>query len=242
LEHEDLRESGPGGASCQTAPVNIGVLGATGPAGRGIAARLASVGHAVTVGSREQSRSEAVVAELRDEWGPRVDTLDAGTNEDAAKADDLVVIATIWDAAVDTAATHADALAGKPVIAMANGLEKVGREFRPVLPAAGSVSQAIQHAAPAARVVAGFHLVPASALADLDRPLESDIILCADDDDARRVVLELVTGIPELRAFDGGSLVNAVGLEAFAAVLLTVNLRHKGKGALRLLGVEGYRP
>jgi hypothetical protein len=55
-------------------------------------------------------------------------------------------------------------------------------------------------------------------------------------------VLDLVTGIPDLRAFDGGSLVNAVGLEAFAAVLLTVNLRHKGKGALRLLGVEGYRP
>ena len=36
-----------------------------------------------------------MVSELRDEWGPLVDTLDAGTNEDAAKADDLVVIATI---------------------------------------------------------------------------------------------------------------------------------------------------
>ena len=104
------------------------------------------------------------------------------------------------------------------------------------------MSQAIQHAAPAARVVAGFHLVPASALADLDRPLESDIILCADDDDARRVVLELVTGIPELRAFDGGSLVNAVGLEAFAALILSINIRHKGKASVRLEGVDGYRP
>jgi len=220
--------------------VNIGVLGATGPAGRGIAARLASVGHAVTVGSREQSRSEAVVAELRDEWGPRVDTLDAGTNEDAAKADDLVVIATIWDAAVDTAATHADALAGKPVIAMANGLEKVGREFRPVLPKGESLSRAIHDAAPGAYVVAAFQHVPAAAFAALDEPLQSDVVVCSDHDDAREVVMRLVAGIPELRAFDGGSLANAIGIEAFAAVLLTANLRHKGKGTLRLLGLQGY--
>ena len=58
----------------------IGVLGATGPAGRGLAARLASVGHDVVAGSRDEGRSEAVVSELRDEWGPRVDTLSAGTN------------------------------------------------------------------------------------------------------------------------------------------------------------------
>jgi NADPH-dependent F420 reductase len=220
--------------------VNIGVLGATGPAGRGIAARLASVGHTVVAGSREQSRAEAVVSELRDEWGPRVDTLDAGSNADASGAEDLVIIATTWEGAVDTAIVHADALAGKPVIAMANGLEKVGREFRPVLPEAGSISQAVQLAAPDARVVAAFHLVPAAALAALDEPLQSDVVVVGDDDDARRVVLDLVARIPELRAFDGGSLVNAVGIEAFAALLLTINLRHKGKGTLRLLGLHGY--
>ena len=42
--------------------------------------------------------------------------------------------------------------------------------------------------------------------------------------------------------FDGGSLANAVGLEAFAAVLLTINLRHKGKASLRLVGVEPRPP
>jgi predicted dinucleotide-binding enzyme len=65
-------------------------------------------------------------------------------------------------------------------------------------------------------------------------------IACGDDDDARTAVMELIIGIPDLRAFDGGSLVNAVGIEAFAAMLLTINLRHRGKAALRLLGVEGY--
>ena len=50
-------------------------------------------------------------------------------------------------------------------------------------------------------------------------------------------VLDLIDGIPELRAFDAGSLANAVGIEAFSAALLTVNLRHKGKGTLRLEGI-----
>jgi predicted dinucleotide-binding enzyme len=51
-------------------------------------------------------------------------------------------------------------------------------------------------------------------------------------------VIELLDGIPGLRAFDGGSLANAAGVEAFAASLLTVNLRHRGTFTLRL-GEEG---
>jgi len=220
--------------------MHIGVLGATGPAGRGLAARLASLGHSVVAGSREQSRAEAVVSELRDEWGPRVDTLDAATNAVTAHARDLVVLATTWEGAVPTAAEHATALAGKPVVAMANGLVKVGKEFNPVLPDEGSLSQAVQTAAPGARVVAAFQHVPAAAFAALDVPLESDVVVCGDDEGARTVVLDLVASMPNLRAFDGGSLANAVGIEAFAAVLLSLNLRHRGKGSLRFLGLEGY--
>ncbi len=193
-------------------------------------------------GSRDETRAEAVVGDLRDQWGVRVEGLVAATNAEAAQAADLVVIATTWEGAVDTAAQHADALAGKPVVAMANGLERVGREFRPVLPEGTSLTHLVQDAAPEARVVAAFQHVPAAAFAALDVPLESDVVVCGDDDGARGVVLNLVAGIPDLRAFDGGSLVNAVGIEAFAAVLLTCNLRHRGKGTLRLLGLEGHTP
>ena len=96
----------------------------------------------------------------------------------------------------------------------------------------------MQARVPDARVVAAFHFIPADALAKLDTPIESDIIACGDDDEARRTVRELAASIPNLRAFDGGSLANAIGIEAFAAVLLTVNVRHHGKGTLRLLGLE----
>jgi hypothetical protein len=216
--------------------MEIGVLGATGPAGRGIAARLASVGHDVIAGSRDPTRSAKTVASLRERWGDRVGGLRSGSNDDAAAARELVIVATTWEAAVDTAAAHAPALADKVVVCMANGLEKVGDEFRAVLPDEGSLAQALQAAARDARVVAAFQHIPAKSFAELDETLRSDVIVCADDDDARAVVIALVESIPELRAFDGGSLANAIGIEAFAALLLSVNLRHRGKGTLQLTG------
>lgn len=217
--------------------MRIGVLGGTGPAGQGIAVRLAAQGHDVIVGSRDRDRAAGIVDALRDRWGERARTLEPAGNADAAAAD-LIVLATVWDAAVDTAAAHQVALAGKTVISMANGLEKGPREMRPVVPPEGSLSAAVQKAAPDARVVAAFHLIPASELEDLDHALDCDVLVAADDDNARTEVMDLIDAMPGLRAFDAGSLANALGIEALTAALITVNIRHKGQASIHLSGVE----
>jgi NADPH-dependent F420 reductase len=221
--------------------MNIGVLGATGPEGRGFAARLASLGYEVIAGSRDRARAEAVVAKVRERWGDRASGLKAGVNADAAAAD-VVVVAVQWEGAVATVVQHASALSGKVVVSMANGITRHDGEFRPVLLDGHSLAASMQAAVPDARVVAALQHVPAAALAALDRPLEGDVIVCADDDGARAVVVRLVTEIPNLRGFDGGTLANAVGIEAFAALLLTINVRHQGKASLRLIGVEPKPP
>jgi NADPH-dependent F420 reductase len=221
--------------------MQIGVLGATGPEGRGFTARVAGLGHEVIAGSRDRSRAEAAVAELRDRWGDRVSGLKAGVNADAAAAE-LVVVAVQWEGAVETVRQHAPALSGKVVISIANGLTKRGREFLPVLPDGQSLAESMQAAAPGAHVAAAFQHIPAAALADLERPVDGDVVVCADDDDARDTVLMLANSIPDLRGFDGGSLANAIGIEAFAALILTINLRHRGKASLRLIGVEPRAP
>jgi 8-hydroxy-5-deazaflavin:NADPH oxidoreductase len=220
--------------------VKIGVLGATGPAGRGLAARLASTGHEVVLGSRDPARAEATVATLRERWGSKVDGLAGVGNADAAEAE-LVVFAVPWDAMATTAAQYAEAVAGKTVVAMANGLAREGREFHAVLPEGRSISEAVQECAPDANIVAAFQHVPAAAFEALDQPVESDVVVCGNDDGARMGVLNLVSSIPNFRAFDGGSLAGALGIESFAAVLLSVNLRHHGKATLRLLGVDPYQ-
>ncbi|MET0626888.1 MAG: NADPH-dependent F420 reductase [Acidimicrobiia bacterium] len=216
--------------------MRIGVVGGTGPLGKGIALRLADAGHDVVLGSRDEARAAGIVAELGEQWGARVATLAPGTNE-AAAADRVVFLATVWDAAVPTARDLATRLDGAVVVSVANGLEKVGRQFRPVLPPEGSVTAAVAAAAPGAKVVAALQHVPAASLMALDQDASCDVLVAGDDDDARSTVIALVDQVAGLRGLDAGGLHNAVGIESFAAAMLTVNLRHKGETTLHLGGV-----
>ena len=215
--------------------MRIGVLGATGPAGRGLAARLSDVGYDVLAGSRERVKAEAVVAELHEEWGDRVSRITPCNNAAACEAD-VVVLAVHADAALATAKYFADQLTDKVVVSMANHLVRNGTEFNAVLPPHGSLAKEMQALLWRSKVVTAFHLVPAAEFADLDEKMESDVVACGDDEGARTALLEIIASIPELRAFDGGSLENAVGMETFAAVLLTINIRHKVRAGLRLSG------
>lgn len=216
--------------------VKIGVLGATGPAGRGLAARLSDVGYDVLAGSRERAKAEGVVAELVDRWGGRVSRITPANNQAACDAD-VVVLAVHADAALATARYFADQLAGKIVVSMANNLVRNGSEFNAVLPPHGSIAKEMQALLWRSKIVTAFHLVPAAELVNLDEKMESDVVACGDDDGARTTLMEIIRAIPDLRAFDGGSLENAIGMETFAAVLLTVNIRHKVRAGLRFSGI-----
>ena len=232
---------GSGAGVCEARVMKIGVLGGTGPAGRGIAARLAAAGHDVVVGSRDRERARSVVDDLREQWGERVAGLEPGTNHDAADAD-LVVLATVWDAAVRTAQAHAEQLAGKIVISMANGLVKRRPPVRP----RGVARWLDRRRGPGRRArCARRRRVPPRPRGRARRPRPprspSDVLVVGDDDAPAPIVLDLIDGIPDLRALDAGSLENAVGIETFAAALLTVNLRHKGEGSLRIDGIGPRR-
>ena len=217
--------------------MRIGILGATGPAGGGLAARLASVGHEVLFGSRAVDKARAAVDELEKEWGDRVaGRLIACDNAWACDAP-VVILAVHAESAIPTVQEHADRLAGKIVVSMANNLVKHGNEFNAVLPPHGSVAAEIQALLWRSHVCTAFHLVPAAEFADLEHIMESDVIVLGDQDDAKNALMEITSSIPNLRPLDGGSLRNAVGMETFAAVLLTVNIRHHMRASLRLTTV-----
>jgi NADPH-dependent F420 reductase len=214
--------------------VKIGILGATGPAGRGLAARLADNGFSVIAGSRDLARATAVVDDKREKWGDRMSLLTPAVNADAAAEGDLVVLATTWEGTVPTARDHAKALAGKVVVCMANAMEKVDNGIVPVLTAEGSLAEQVAAAAPDSLVSAAFHHVPAAAFAALEQLMEGDVVVVSDEPEATKATCELVEAMPELRSLDGGPLRNAVALEAFCAVLVTVNIRHGGRRTLSL--------
>jgi len=214
------------------------VLGGTGPAGSGLAVRLASAGFEVVIGSRSKYRALEVRDKLAEKWEERNLPLSAGDNEMAASAD-IVVVATPWDAAASTVAEVAPKLKGKVVISMANALARVGHEFQPLVPPRGSVAASVQAAVPRSLVAAAMHHVPAKELGDIARPVESDVLVCSDHPSATATVIEIVSKLPDLRPIDAGELSNAAPIEAFAAVLLQINVKYKTRVAIRFTGLEG---
>ena len=51
-----------------------------------------------------------------------------------------------------------------------------------------------------------------------------------------------MSSLPDLRALDSGELSNAAPIEAFAAVLLQVNVRYKTRVAVRFTGLDEAIP
>jgi 8-hydroxy-5-deazaflavin:NADPH oxidoreductase len=218
--------------------VRVGVLGGTGPAGSGLALRLADVGVPVVIGSRSAERALEQCAALAARWPERSLAIDGGDNAAAAAAD-IVVVATPWDAAASTALSVSELLAGKVVVSMANALAKVGAEFDALVPPRGSVAAHVQSAVPDAFVSAAFHHLPAKELADLAHPMEGDVLVCSDHIEATKQTCALVGAISGLRALDAGSLANASAIEAFTAVLLQLNVRYKTRAGLSVTGIRG---
>ncbi len=217
--------------------MEVGILGGTGPAGRALAARLASVGVGVVIGSRSKERAQETCTAIVERWPGRDLRLEPADNAGAADAE-VVVIATPWEAAAATAASVASRLEGKVVISMANALTRMGDEFEPLVPPRGSVAAHVQSAVPRSMVAAAFHHLPAKALALVDRPVESDVLICSDHTSAYEATARLVDLIPDLRPLNAGSLANASSIEAITAVLLQLNVRYKTRAALRLTGID----
>jgi NADPH-dependent F420 reductase len=216
--------------------MRVGILGGTGPLGRGLALRLAAHGTEVVVGSREADRASDVVKELLGAWPGRSLPLAAAANESAAQSD-LVVLATPWDAAVPTAGQLAPLLGGKVVVSVGNALVRQGREMHALVPPRGSVAAAVQAALPGSAVAAAGHHLPAATLADLGDELEADVLVCGDSDEAKSATMALFSGIAGLRALDAGSLASAAAVEAFTAVLVTLNMRYRAHSTLRVAGL-----
>ncbi len=218
--------------------MRIGILGGTGPAGSGLAARLASIGYPAVIGSRSKYRAMEARDELVAKWPHLEELLGYGDNHTAAECE-MVVIATPWDSAASTAQENEALLQGKIVISMANALVRVNQEFQPLVPPRGSVAAHVQAAVPGCRLVAAFHHLPATELGHIDDPIDSDVLICGDDPRAVQQVSDIVAGIPGCRPLDAGELSNATAIEAFTAVLLQLNVRYKTRVAPKLTGIKG---
>lgn len=217
------------------APLDIAVVGGTGPQGRGLAYRFAAAGHRVVLGSRDAGRAQEKANEINDKLAAAVVT--GATNVDAVVGAEVVLLAVPWDGHAELVASLAEALSGKLVISCVNPLGFDGDgPFGLVLEE--SAAQETQRLVPAARVVGAFHHVAALSLWKTAEPLShEDVLVCGDDAEAKDVIQDLAAAVTGKRGIDAGGLRLARQLEPLTAVLISMNKRYKTRSGVAITGV-----
>ncbi len=216
--------------------LTVGVLGGTGPQGRGLAYRWSVAGLSVVIGSRDAERADKVAAELAERSGS--DRVRGAANADCAAAADVVLVAVPFDGHAALLEALRDALAGKIVIDCVNalGFDSRGPYAQPV--PEGSAAQQAESLLPGSRVTAAFHHVSAVLLDDAAvSSVDTDVLVLGDDREATDLVRALADVVPGMRGIYGGRLRNAGQVEALTANLIAVNKRYKAHAGIRITDV-----
>jgi hypothetical protein len=86
-------------------------------------------------------------------------------------------------------------------------------------------------------VVSALHTISAAVLADLDHPLDEDVLLAGDRKATKKKVAELIAHIPGLRPVNAGLLEAARLIEGLTPLLISVNARYKTHAGIKLTGL-----
>jgi NADPH-dependent F420 reductase len=214
--------------------VKIGFIGGTGEEGMGLAYRFALAGHPCIIGSRSADRARAAVEELLKEHGPL--PLRGCTNAETAAEAEVIMVTTPYSAQADTLPPLADAVAGKVVVSTVVPMAfESGRATLSRVPE-GSAAQQAQALLPKSTIVAAFQNLSAKKLLR-GGPLEADVVVCADDADARKQVMGLAEAIEGVRGINGGPLANAQLVEGITVLLVSINRAYKTNAGIRIVGV-----
>jgi NADPH-dependent F420 reductase len=191
----------------------------------------------VLIGSRDADRAAAKAEELNAILGG--DVIQGLSNVDAAAEADLVVLSVPYSAHRAILESVKDVIQGKILVDVTVPLQppQVRTVYIPEGKAASLEAQALL--GDGVRVVAAFQNISAVHLKKLDHAIDSDVLVCGDDEDAKNDVFHLIEAINGMRPVDAGSLANAVAIEALTPVLLYINKRYKVPGAgIRITGLE----
>jgi NADPH-dependent F420 reductase len=243
----------------------VAVIGGTGKEGSGLALRWAIAGYPVIVGSRDAGRAAEAAARIEDkarEHRPDIgDELDRAevarrlahaapgrpavrgmANDAAAAACDIAVLTVPFVVQIPTLTEIRGALSGKILIDVTVPLVPP-RMLRVQLPEGGSaVVKAQALLGDSVKVVAAFQNVSAAHLAEPDRTVDCDVLVCGDDKAARAAAIRLAEAAG-LRGWHAGPLANSAAAEALTSVLMFINRSYGIESAgVRITGTPTKAP
>ena len=221
----------------------LAFLGGTGPEGKGLAVRLALAGEDVVIGSRDAQRANEAAQELTDLAGRTGANAECGQirgagNPEAAEQADTIFLTVPYEAQRPLLEQLAPPLAGKVVVNVIAPMRfERGRGAIAVPVEAGSAAEEAQLLLPDSAVVAAFQNVSAEELQELEQTMQGDVVVCADDGEAKALVMSLAERISGLRPVDGGGLANAKYVEQITPLLVNINRIYKVHSGIRIVGV-----
>lgn len=220
----------------------IAVIGGTGDQGFGLVLRWAKAGEHIIIGSRQQQKAEDAAKKANGILGTASFAVSGMENPKAAAAADIIVMSVPFAAHVDMIKSVYDSI--KPddvfidvVVPLSTA---VGGSASTALAVweGSAAQQAARLLPPHTKIASAFHNVVAEALQRIDREVDSDVIVCGDSQETRKVGMELATKIPGVRAIDGGRLENSRIVEQMTALLIGINIRYKVSDAgIRITGL-----
>jgi NADPH-dependent F420 reductase len=218
----------------------IAIIGGTGPQGRGLAFQWAKAGETVIIGSRDDKRAATTAQELAQNIGSGA-KISGTENSAACAATDVYVLTVPFDGQAELLKQLKPAMkAGSILIDATVPLAATvgGRPTRVLGVWQGSAAQQSAELVPkGVTVVGAFHNISAELLSG-NADIDCDVIVCSDDENARKIASDLAEKIPGVRAIDGGKLENARIVEQITALLITLNIRHKVHSAgIRITGL-----
>ena len=218
----------------------IAILGGTGAEGSGLAYRLAKAGEHIVIGSRDAARAAATAKQLRETLGGGA-PVEGMENSAAAAACDVAILTVpfsgaasllkqlkkIWKpgtVVIDETVPLAATVGGAATRMLGVWQGSAAEQTRELLPEN-------------VKLAAAFQNLGAEVLAS-DARVECDVLICSDDDEAKKIAAELVEKIQGARALNGGKLENARIVESLTALLIGLNLRYKVHAAgIRFTGL-----
>ncbi len=217
----------------------IAVLGGTGPEGFGLALRWAQAGETVIIGSRDAKRAQDAADKIKQRVGASA-KISGSENIAACSAADLIVLTIPFEGHATLLKQVKPAIRPGSIVIDATvplAASVGGRATRTLGIWQGSAAQQAAELVPkGVSVVAAFQNLGAELL-NAEGPVDCDVIACGDDPIANQVARTLATKIPGVRGIDGGKLENARILEQITALLIGLNIRHKGHSGIRITGL-----
>ncbi len=217
----------------------IAIIGGTGPAGMGLALRWARAGETIIIGSRDAQRAQQTAAAVQQKAGNQAN-VSGMENSAACAAADILMLTVPFEGQAALLKQLMPSITDGSILIDATvplAASVGGRATRTIGVWQGSAAQQAAELVPKeVSVVAAFHNVSADLL-NGDEPLDCDVIVCSDDPDAAQLTRELAAKIPGVRALDGGKLENARIVEQITALLIGMNIRHKGHAGIRITGL-----